>query len=140
VSFYLDTNAIYAFIFADAHSTRIDHWLVRQSAPIVVGDWVKAEFYALVWRRVRGGGLKADAAAIGITDFDTFVTSKAQGLALSPSAGALAANLARDPLLKLSAADALHLASAADGSHVLVTFDARLADAAKARVYPVEIP
>jgi predicted nucleic acid-binding protein len=49
-------------------------------------------------------------------------------------------DLARDPLLKLSAADALHLASAADGGHILVTFDARLADAARARAVPLEMP
>jgi predicted nucleic acid-binding protein len=140
VSFYLDTNAIYAFIFANAHSTRIDHGLARQSAPVLVSDWVKAEFCALVWRRVRGGGLQLDAAGIGLADFDAFVSNKAQYLALSASAGALAANLARDPLLKLSAADALHLASAADGGHVLVTFDLRLADAARVRGISLEIP
>jgi predicted nucleic acid-binding protein len=81
-----------------------------------------------------------DTAALGIGDFDAFLANKAGTFALSPSAGALAAELARDPLLKLSAADALHLASAADGGYVLVTFDARLADAARARTYAVEIP
>ena len=140
MSFYLDTNAIYAFFFNDFHSTRIELWLSGQSAPIYIGDWGRIEFYALVGRRIRGGGLKNDAAALGIADFEAFLSSKAQPLPLSASAGALAVNLARDPALKLSAADALHLASAVDGGHVLVSFDARLTDAARIRAYPFEIP
>jgi predicted nucleic acid-binding protein len=139
VSFYLDTSAIYSFVFADAHSQRIDNWIARRAAPIFISDWAEAEFYALVWRRLRGGGLTSDAAKIGIGEFEAFVRLHARGLSLSPSsAGVLAANLARDPALKLSAADALHLALAASDGLGLVTFDDRLADAAKARGYRVE--
>ena len=138
MSFYLDTNAIYSYIFSDAHSQRIDNWIARRAAPIFISDWVEAEFYALVWRRLRGGGLTSDAAKIGIGEFEAFVRLHARGLSLSPSAGVLAASLARDPALKLSAADALHLARAANDGLSLVTFDDRLADAAKARGYRVE--
>jgi len=140
MSFYLDTNAIYSFIFGDAHSARMDNWLKTPSSLLIIGDYVQTEFHALVGRRVRGGGLTPHAASVGIADFDAFVARRAQTLALSSSAGALAVELARDPLLKLSAPDALHLACAADGGHALVTFDLRLADAARARSYPVEIP
>jgi uncharacterized protein len=98
------------------------------------------ELFALVNRRARSGLIAQDIAQAALADFDAFVATKARGFALSPSAGALAAALARDPLLKLSAADALHLASAADGGHVLVTFDVRLADAARARAFPVAKP
>jgi predicted nucleic acid-binding protein len=138
VSFYIDTNAIYSFVFADAHSQRIDNWIVRQAAPIFLSDWAKSEFYALVWRRVRGGGLTGDAAKIGIGEFEAFIRDHTRGLSLSPSAGVLAASLARDAALKLSAADPLHLALAAIDGLSLVTFDDRLADAAKARGYSVE--
>ena len=140
MSFFLDTNAIYSFIFGDAHSARIDNWLQSQSGVLLIGDYVQTEFYALVGRRARGGGLTAQAASVGVADFAAFVARSAQTLALSPSAGALAVELARDPQLKLSAPDALHLASAADAGHVLVTFDQRLADAARARGYHAEIP
>jgi predicted nucleic acid-binding protein len=51
-----------------------------------------------------------------------------------------AAELARALELKLSAADALHLALSAEGRHCLVTFDARLADAALAAGFRAEIP
>ena len=140
MSFYLDTNAIYSFIFADGHTARVYDWLQRQSAVLLIGDYVQIEFHALVGRRARGGGLMTHAASVGVADFDAFVQQRAKTLALSPSAGALAVELARDPQLTLSAPDALHLASAADAAHVLVTFDRRLADAARVRSYPVEIP
>ena len=138
MSFYIAANAIYSFVFADAHSQRIDNWTVRQTAPIFVSDWAKADFYALVWRRVRGGGMTGDATKIGIGEFEVFIRDHAKGLSLAHSAGVLAASLARDPALKLSAADALHLALAATDGLGLVTFDDRLADAAKARGYRVE--
>jgi predicted nucleic acid-binding protein len=140
MSFYLDTNVLYAFLFKDLHSQQIDLWLRGQLAPMVVGDWGKIEFYALVGRRVRGGALTADAAVQGIADFDAFLSTVAQTAPLSSSTGALAVDLARDPILKLSAADALHLAAAADGGHVLVSFDRRLTDAARLRAYPFETP
>ncbi len=137
MSFYLDTNFVYSILFADAHTPRAFGWLGVNPSQLHVGDWVATELFALVNRRARSGLVAQDLAKAALADFDAFVSSKAQSLALSPSAGALAATLARDPLLKLSAADALHLASAADGGHVLVTFDVRLADAARTRAYPV---
>ena len=73
-------------------------------------------------------------------DFDDFAGNRSQRLSLSPAAGALAAALTRDPALKLSAADALHLALSADGGHCLVTFDARLAESARTRGLRAEIP
>lgn len=82
--------------------------------------------------------IAVDVAAAALIEFDTFMAGRAQRLPQSPSAGVLAANLARDPALKLSAADALHLALAAIDGLSLVTFDDRLADAAKARGYRVE--
>jgi predicted nucleic acid-binding protein len=140
LSFYLDTNAIYSYVFEDAHSQRIDDWIASRRAPIVVSDWAEAEFYALVGRRTRSGGLTPEAVDVGIRDFVTLAYEHAQRLSLSAAAGALAANLARDPKLKLSAADALHLALSAHGDHCLVTFDERLAEAARARGFAVEIP
>jgi predicted nucleic acid-binding protein len=42
--------------------------------------------------------------------------------------------------LKLSAADALHLALSSEAGHCLITFDTRLAEAAHSRGYEVEVP
>jgi hypothetical protein len=89
---------------------------------------------------VGAGLLSADVANAALLDFDAFAGSCARHLPQTAASGALAALLERDPALKLSAADALHLALSAEGSHCLVTFDIRLAEAARARGSSVEVP
>jgi predicted nucleic acid-binding protein len=140
LTFYLYTNFVYSILFADAHTTRAFNWLRKTARGLIVGSWTATEFFALVHRRVRSNLLSENDAQFALADFDAFVSGKAQMLTLSSSTGALAVDLARDPHLKLSAADALHLAAAADGGHVLVSFDRRLTDAAQLRAYPFEIP
>jgi len=137
---YLDTNFLYSILFADAHTARAFAWLSRTAAGLIVGDWAATELFSLVQRRVRSGLTTAGDARAGLVDFDAFLSSKALTLPLSASAGALAVALARDSALKLSAADALHLAAAADGGHILVSFDLRLTEAARMRAYPFVVP
>jgi predicted nucleic acid-binding protein len=140
VSYCLDTNFLVSILFVDVHTAPAFAWLERGPEQFYVSDWAATELFALVQRRVRGGFLKEDIAAAALLEFDAFAGSRARRLPLSASIGALAAHLARDPGLKLSAADALHLALGADGGHCLVTFDLRLAEAAGARGFAVEIP
>ena len=140
MTFYLDTNFVYSILFADAHTAPAFNWLRRTAGDLIVGDWTTTELFALVHRRVRAGLLTAMDAQLALADFDTFVSGNALILNLSPSAGLIAADLARDAALKLSAADALHLGAATDGGHVLVSFDQRLTEAARVRGYPFEIP
>jgi predicted nucleic acid-binding protein len=140
LSYYLDTRAIYSYIFEDAHSPAAEKWIGDANRPLIISDWVESEFGALINRRVRDGGLAVDAAVSGLSEFDSFALGHAQRYRLSGAAGARAAVLARDPALKLSAADALHLALSAEGGHCLVTFDIRLAEAARVRGFDVEVP
>jgi predicted nucleic acid-binding protein len=140
VSCCLDTNVLVSIFFADAHSSRAFAWLERVSEPIWVSDWAATEFFALAHRWVRAGLIGAETANAVLVDFDAFAGGRARRLSQSPAAGALAALLARDSGLKLSAADALQLALSAEGGHRLVTFDVRLAEAARARSFAFEIP
>jgi predicted nucleic acid-binding protein len=140
VSFVLDTNFLVSILFVDAHTARAFAWLGAGASDIWVSDWAGTELFALVHRRVRAGSIGADVAAAALNEFDAFMASRARRLPSSSASGVLAANLARDPALKLSAADALHLALAAVDGLGLVTFDNRLADAAKARGYRFETP
>ncbi len=140
MSYCLDTNFLVSFLFVDAHTARAFTWLEHVSEAIYVSDWAAAEFFALIYRRSRAGLLGADVAGAALLDFDDFAGNRARRLSHSPAAGALAAVLARDPALKLSAADALHLALSAEGGHCLVTFDVRLVEAANGRGFKVETP
>jgi uncharacterized protein len=140
VSYNLDTSFLVSILFVDSHTDHAFEWLEHARQQIYVSDWVAAELFALVQRRVRKGLLEAEIAAVALIEFDVFAVDLWPRPPLSARAGALAALLARDATLKLSAADSLHLAIGADGEHCLVTFDLRLAAAARARGYPVEVP
>ena len=138
MSFCLDTNFLYSLIFSDANTPKAYAWLNRNAAQLFVSDWAEAELFALVHRRVRGGGLDQQTASSALSDFAAFQSARAQRLAFSAKAGASAAAFSRDPVLKLSAADALHLALSSENGLCLVTFDIRLAEAARLRGIPVE--
>ena len=140
MSYYLDTSFLVSILFDDAHTDGAFGWLERGPTELHFSDWGMTELFALVQRKVRAGQLDARVAALTLIEFDIFAVSRATRLPLSAGVGALAAILARDSGLKLSAADALHLALSADGDHRMVTFDLRLAEAARARGYAVEIP
>ena len=140
MSYCLDTNFLVSILFVDSHTASAFAWLERVPEPIYVSDWAAAELFALIHRRPRAGLLSADVAGAALLDFDDFAGNRARRLSHSAAAGALAAVLARDPALKLTAADALHLALSADGGHCLVTFDSRLAEAARTRGFSTEIP
>ena len=139
MSYLFDTNFLVSILFVDVHTERAYAWLERGFAPLHLSDWAATETFAVIQRRVRAGILEAHVAAAALVEFDAFARETTR-VPLSARAGALAAILARDPALKLSAADALHLAIGSDGEHRLVTFDLRLAAAASARGCAVETP
>jgi hypothetical protein len=89
--------------FVDAHSVRAFAWLERVAVPICLSDWAATEFLALAHRRARAGLPDADVANAALLDFDAFAGSRARRLPQTAASGALAALLARDPALKLSA-------------------------------------
>jgi predicted nucleic acid-binding protein len=140
VSYCLDTSFLVSILFPDPHTSRAFAWLEALPRTIYVSDWAATEFFALVRRRTRTALVNPEVAEAALVEFEAFASSRAQRLPQSAPAGAHAAELARAPELKLSAADALHLALSAEGCHCLVTFDARLADAALAAGFRAEIP
>jgi predicted nucleic acid-binding protein len=140
VSYCLDMSFLVSVLFPDSHTSSAFASLERLPRAIYVSDWAATEFFALVRRRTRAGLVDPQVAEGTLLEFEAFAMSRAQRLAQSALAGAHAAELARDPDLKLSAADALHLALSESGRHCLVTFDARLAEAARAGGFRAEIP
>jgi predicted nucleic acid-binding protein len=140
VSHCLDTSFLVSFLFPDSHTASAFAWLERLPRTVYISDWAATEFFALIRRRIRAGLVNPGIAEAGLLEFEAFAGSRAQHLSQSASTGAHAAELVRDPELNLSAADALHLALSAAGGHCLVTFDARLAEAARAAGFLAEIP
>ena len=126
MNFCLDKNVLVSLLFPDVNSAWAFHWLKSHRSGLYVGHWAKAELFALVHRWVRSGNVHP--------------TLRLWSWRNSTPAGVVVAALARDPLLKRSATDALHLALSSHNGHILVTFDARLAEAARLRGQGVEVP
>ena len=97
-----------------------------------MGDFASLETSAVIARKARAGEITRRQADAALVDLDV-IRAHAERLKHSPSDFALAERLVRDHATKLAAGDALHLASVEALGATLATFDARLADAARAR-------
>ena len=140
MSFYVDTNVVMSFLLEDAHSSKVDDWLGKAPRAIFASFWLEAEFFALIGKKTRSGALTSDQSRVILDRFEAEFLTQGRRLGATASAGLIASSLARDASLKLSAADTLHLALSVDYGLTLLTFDARLADAAVARGHAVEVP
>jgi predicted nucleic acid-binding protein len=125
----VDTSILAAAIFEEDGSAAARDWFKQTSERVIIGDLAALEFAAVVSRAVRTRRFDDAAAARAIASFDEL---RAASVPLSHGRAefALAELLIRDFATKLSASDALHLASAKNAGATLATFDARLADAA----------
>ena len=129
---YADTSVIAAVVFEEPASEAAREWFRRTTQRIIVSDLARLEFAAVVSRAVRTGRFDNRQAARALESFDEF---RAACLATSHGRGdfEFAEKLVRDFATKLAAPDALHLASAKNAGAALATFDARLAEAARAQ-------
>jgi uncharacterized protein len=140
MSFYLDSSIIVSFFVPDAHSARADRWFAGQSDALWISCWTKTEFTALIHRRTRNGELGAAHQQQLFDQFEEWSVRNVGHIDIDPSSGELALMLAKDARLKLSAADALHLALSTTSQLTLATFDERLASAASLRGQAVLVP
>jgi predicted nucleic acid-binding protein len=136
VTIYVDTSILCAAIFEESRSAAARDWFRRMSERMIVSDLTGLEFAAVVSRAVRTRRFDNDAAARALASFDEI---RADSLPLyhGRSDFERAERLVREFSTKLSAPDALHLASANNAGAALATFDARLAEAARGQRVPV---
>jgi uncharacterized protein len=131
MSVYIDTSVLVAVIFEESAS--FETRMVQANAPAGHhSDLVRLEFAAVVSRAVRTSRLDERAAATAVASLNEF---HADSLPMSHGRGefTLAERLIRDFGTKLTAPDALHLASAKNAGAALATLDGRLAGAARAQ-------
>lgn len=139
MSFYLDTSVVVSAAADEAASQAARAFMTDATEALIVGDFVALEFSAAISRAARIGRLSEADAREALADFDLMRAASA-GHAHVSADYTLADDLIRDFATKLAAADALHLASAINLGATLVTFDQRLAEAARARGAAVATP
>ena len=131
MTIYADTSALVAFVFDEPDSNRVRDWFRRTTQRIIVSDLARLEFPAVVTRSFRSGQLDPGEASAALASFD-LLAARSRPLRHDRADFAAAEMLVRDFATKLSAPDALHLASAKNAEAKLATLDVRLADAARA--------
>lgn len=132
---YWDTSAILSLFLADAHSRRA-RACATERGPHLCSSLAHAETCSVLWRLVRSGTLRPAAVERTLAALGGRVLTPCEG---APSRGSVE-RLARDHDIR--GADLWHLAFALEvladeRSLRLVTFDERLATAARAEGLPL---
>ena len=135
---YLDASVIVAIIVDEPCSPRARSWINGLSDWPILSGFVAAEVAAALSRGLPTRPFSEAQARAALDDLDSLRVDCEN---FWPDAETFAAteSLVRDFRLKLSAPDALHLASAVTASASIATFDARLAEAARAIGVEVEM-
>jgi predicted nucleic acid-binding protein len=124
----------------EAATERVQVWLGRQQPEtLLISDWVNTEFASALSIKVRSGTISVTERA-GIAA--AFVRLRADSLTVLPVARehfVSAARFVEQFSLGLRAADALHLAIAAEQGATICTLDRRFAEAAAALAVSAEL-
>ena len=137
---YLDTSVIVSMIVNDAHTTKAATWFDRTEPTSLVSSFAKAEFAAAVSRHVRVRLLSAAQGRTALDILDKWLDGDTHLVNVNNDDIESADRMVRDFETKLLVPDAIHLAVTKRLGATLVTFDARLAAAAKLQNIANETP
>jgi len=115
----------------EAATRRVQTWLGRQEPEtLLISDWVLTELASALSIKVRTGELSAADRARLVEVFTRLRTESLTVLPISRNHFVTAGRVVEQVSLGLRAADALHVALAAEYGATLCTLDRRLAEAA----------
>lgn len=134
---YLDTSVLVGLFTMDPASERADAAMRVEGIQAILSDWAKAEFASAVAIKVRVGVITAAGAQAAFAGIDAWTAQSAQPAAMIASDLAAVTTWLRRLDLNLRAPDAIHIAIAQRLGATLLTFDARMREAAQALGCPV---
>jgi uncharacterized protein len=139
--FYLDTSIMVAALTAGREAPRVHEWLAAQPvSQLHVSDWVVTEFSSAVSIKLRTGQIDVETKEAALSEFRKAAERSLHVLPVSRMHFQLAAHMVERHELGLRAADALHLALAAERGLIMCTLGRRLATAAAALGQGVVVP
>jgi uncharacterized protein len=130
LSRYLDTNAIIGLLTTDPLSAQVRALLRREPEPLILSDFGSAEFSAVVGRKVRTGTIGRQHGLDALAALDNW-SSRVTRVELETGDISKAETFLRRLDLPLQAPDAVHIAIVQRLNATLVTFDRRMASAAR---------
>lgn len=132
MSVYLDASVLVSLFAIDTLSARADAALRTHSSFLIVSDFAAAEFASAIARRVRMQILTAEEAHVAFSTFDAWVARTTTSAPIANADVTAAAAFLRRLDLTLRTQDALHIAIVQRLAAELLTFDTRMARAARA--------
>ena len=136
---YIDTSALVAALAGEPLSERVWSWLASQpEGEVAISPWVVSELSSALSIKIRSGALTIEQRAQIFSNWHQLLEDGLLTLSISTSHFETAARFADRHELGLRAADALHLAIAADAGCTLVTLDQVMAAAAPHVGVPVD--
>jgi predicted nucleic acid-binding protein len=130
LSRYLDTNTLIGLLTADPLTAQANALLRQSTEAMVISDLAAAEFSGVVGRKVRTGVIARQYAFDVLTALDQLI-QRIHRVELEAGDIPRADLFLRRLDLSLQAADAIHIAIAQRLGATLVTFDRRMAQAAR---------
>ena len=137
---YLDTSVVVSLIVEDDHTAKIDSWYREATPSPVISSFVKLEFAATISRYLRINRLSQSAATRFLDFFDGWASEETHCIDVAADDMKRADLMVRNFATKLAAPDAIHLAIAGRTGLPVVTFDHRLAAAARMQTIKAIIP
>jgi predicted nucleic acid-binding protein len=131
VSVYLDASVLVALFTNDLLTARADTFLRTKPSVLIVSDFAAAEFSSVIARHVRTNDITKNDARIVFSNFDTWTASTTQRALINGADIIGAEVLLRRLDLALRTPDALNIAIAQRMAATLVTFDKKMAAAAR---------
>lgn len=128
---YLDASVLVALFTNDPLTARAETFLRANPLVLIVSDFAAAEFSSVIARHVRTKDIKKDEARIVFSNFDTWTAQTAQRAHISSADISVAEVLLRRVELALRTPDAINIAMAQRMQATLVTFDKKMAAAAR---------
>jgi len=139
LSLYIDPSALLPAFVEEARSDTVDRLLRTSNEALCVSEFAAAEFASALSRLVRTHVLDQDLALQRLADFDAWRAAEAVLIDVESADIRSASIIVRRFDLMLRTPDALHVAIARRLGAALVTFDHRLATAARAMGVAVQI-
>ena len=143
MTWYLDASVMLPILLKGPASAVVDALMATGEQELWVSDFAAAEVASALSRLVRTGRLQASDGETGLADFDVWRAAMTRVAEIRAVDVRLAGVYVRRFDLALRVPDALHLAIARRLDVALVTFDRRLANAARElgiAVEAVEVP
>lgn len=122
---YLDTSVLVASLVGEDASERSLAWFAEtRGRALIISDWSMTEFSSALSMKVRSGTVGQEQRAEVLSSWASLRGSSLVTVPVRAGHFLTAANYASNVELRLRAADALHLAIAADHGCSLATLDA----------------